>query len=1079
MKKVSARLYITQKIIDYIGVAFLVLLLLFIWQLYRGPIEVPFLKPYIIRALNHDDSQYQVTVDSVNIELVRSIQPIKIIANNLVYKKEGGGKTKINVTAPKTSVSFSIKALLRGVIAPSSVVVNSPTVYVFTDYGINPDQSNEANQKKLAYYFDGFEDFTERFNSEDNLSPESYINEISVNNAQVEVYEADYGRVWAFSDLNYHLKRNLTNLTTEINALLKKKDKVASVGLEARYKMLNNKLALQFYFSDLIPNNLAENVLDKEVTDNLYKINLPVSGKINTVINFDEVLKHKDDIWKSVDTAFEKINFQFEGGSGNVIFNDNSAYDYPISAFLLEGSIDGGLDKLKIKNADFDLSSQSAKINLEINGLKKYLLNDSLQDLVVRLQTDVRELSFDELYRYWPRYIGESAWTWCKDSLYGGKIENARFIFDFAYDQKSQTFGLSNLDGHGSVLDTNINYLHGMPDITNAYGTVDFSPANILVNIDKGVSGGIMLTGGTVNLYDLDKQDNFADINLVLMSSIPDALKLIDNPPLGYTSEMGLKPDSVKGNAETNLGLKFELKDNLKPEEVSVNVKSTLTDVVLPDVIQEKDLVADTLHLSVDNQGLSIEGETQLEGIPLKLVWNESFTDKKYRSRYQLEFKYNNKLKQKLGIDAAILNPPYIDGSAEMSAEITVFNDHKTQIDLSGELSKMMIDFAFLGFKKEVGQPATVKTRLDFYDSQLVGVPSFTLAKDDFNMGGRIELDNQSRVKVVDITSITGPRTNAKAKIELAHDPKPKAKINISGTSYDLSTFFERNENKIKIDRKTLISADDDEEDELEDVTDAEVFIAVNNLWTNTRIPITNFAGSAKLLNGIGLYEAHMIGNYNNQKKTMLKFDYVPRPNNEFLLSIDSNDAGSTLKVLRLYDNMRGGSLQIEARRNKDKSFIGHAKMRDFSIYNTPVIAKLLTVASFSGMVDLLMGEGLGFSHFDAPFEYGKRQLMLKNAKAFGNVVGITANGTYNRRFDELDIRGVIAPAYGLNTMIGRLPLVGSLLAGKDGTVFAADYKISGNIEDAEVNINPLSALSPSSLKDKLNSLFGGDEDGE
>ena len=233
------------------------------------------------------------------------------------------------------------------------------------------------------------------------------------------------------------------------------------------------------------------------------------------------------------------------------------------------------------------------------------------------------------------------------------------------------------------------------------------------------------------------------------------------------------------------------------------------------------------------------------------------------------------------------------------------------------------------------------------------------------------------------------------------------------------------------------------------------------------------------MLNGIGLYEAHMIGNYNNQKKTMLKFDYVPRPNNEFLLSIDSNDAGSTLKVLRLYDNMRGGSLQIEARRNKDKSFIGHAKMRDFSIYNTPVIAKLLTVASFSGMVDLLMGEGLGFSHFDAPFEYGKRQLMLKNAKAFGNVVGITANGTYNRRFDELDIRGVIAPAYGLNTMIGRLPLVGSLLAGKDGTVFAADYKISGNIEDAEVNINPLSALSPSSLKDKLNSLFGGDEDGE
>ena len=48
MKKVSNRLYLTQKIIDYIGVVFLGLLLLFIWQLYRGPIELPFLKPYMV-----------------------------------------------------------------------------------------------------------------------------------------------------------------------------------------------------------------------------------------------------------------------------------------------------------------------------------------------------------------------------------------------------------------------------------------------------------------------------------------------------------------------------------------------------------------------------------------------------------------------------------------------------------------------------------------------------------------------------------------------------------------------------------------------------------------------------------------------------------------------------------------------------------------------------------------------------------------------------------------------------------------------------------------------------------------------
>ena len=151
MKKLNPRMYRFRKILDFTGVIFLALFLLFLWQLYRGPIAVPFLKPYIIKALNHDDAQYQVTLDDVNIELVRSIKPLKIIATNVDYRKNDGNFT---ITAPKTSVSFSIRALLRGVIAPSSVRVINPTVYIFNDYGVEETNKNEANQKKIEYYFD-------------------------------------------------------------------------------------------------------------------------------------------------------------------------------------------------------------------------------------------------------------------------------------------------------------------------------------------------------------------------------------------------------------------------------------------------------------------------------------------------------------------------------------------------------------------------------------------------------------------------------------------------------------------------------------------------------------------------------------------------------------------------------------------------------------------------------------------------------------------------------------------------------------------------------------------------------------
>jgi hypothetical protein len=270
---------------------------------------------------------------------------------------------------------------------------------------------------------------------------------------------------------------------------------------------------------------------------------------------------------------------------------------------------------------------------------------------------------------------------------------------------------------------------------------------------------------------------------------------------------------------------------------------------------------------------------------------------------------------------------------------------------------------------------------------------------------------------------------------------------------------------------------EEDDDDDLEKTIDADISIAVNSLWTNPYMAVTNFFGSAKLVNGIGIKEIHMNGNYNTDKSATLKFDYVPRPNNEFYLEIDSNDAGATMKVLRIYDDMKGGDLKIEARRNKDKALIGHAKIRDFYIQNTPLVAKFLTVASFKGMLDMLTHGGIAFSHLDAPFEYRKKQLMLKKAKAFGDVLGITANGTYDRRFEEMDIRGQVAPAYSLNMILGSIPLVGNLLAGKDGTVFAADYYISGDVADASIEINPLSALSPNSLKETISSLFGNNNE--
>ncbi len=1071
MKKVSNRRYLARKIVDYVLLVLLVIFLLFLWQLYRGPISVPFLKPYIVAALNPDADEAEVSVDSVNIELVRSVRPIKIIANNVLYKRNDDS---VRFSTPRTSVSFSIKALMRGIIAPASLEMENPSVYIFTSYGLKEhDKASEITEKKLDYYVTQFEDFLERFSSDDNTYPESYINSIAISGGEVEFHEVDLGRKWVLSDLNYNFNRGLSDMSTDISALLNLDDTIVSVGVDIGYRAMDNKLVFQAYFGDLIPSEIINNYVDEKTRSQLYQINVPVSGRITAAVDFNEFIVNRDDLLLAVEHAVKDIGFQFEGGQGSIVFAaDDQESKYDISSFVLDGHISGGLNNLEIKNADFNLGEQKVKLGFSATGLESFLLKSSQKDLKLKLTADIASLKLNDLYIYWPRYIVPDAWEWCKDGIFGGDAKNAHFEFDFGYDAKSKTFGFQDIRGSAYIEDSNLRYIETMPMVTNVYGTFSVNATSINIALDKAKSDGILLDSGQVRIYDLDKYNNYISIKLVAGSSISDALKLIDHPPLKFTSELGLKPDLLQGRAETELALDFELKNDLGYDDIKVGVKSKLYDVKIDDVVEQKSITAAELILEVDNDGLKVDGEAAWDDIPVQVAWNERFhPNKDNASSYSLKFRIDEEVGKKLGISSGVLGKPYIDGYADVEAVAKPVSGGY-DIDVKANLKNAVLDYGFLGFVKPLGQNGELKTALNIRDKKLQSIPSFSMVKADFTLEGQASFDKKDRVSLIDINRIRGPKTRANAKIRFAYEPEQKIIIDVSGNSYDLSEFFER---RTSSESKTKTSSDGN----WEDSPNVDINIAVNTLWSNPDVAVTNFAGTAKVVKGIGIYEVHLIGNYDYNKEMTLKVDYVPKPKNEFYLTIDSNAAGNTLRFLRIYKDMHRGNLHIEAKRDADKMFIGHAKIRDFSLHNTPVLAKLLTVASFTGMVDLLTGEGMTFSHFDAPFKYKNQILYVNKARAYGNVLGITLGGAFNMGNDALSLEGMIAPAYGLNTMIGKIPLVGNLLAGKDGTVFAANYSITGTSEEPDVSLNPLSALSPNSLKEVVASVFGKEEDDE
>ena len=145
--------------------------------------------------------------------------------------------------------------------------------------------------------------------------------------------------------------------------------------------------------------------------------------------------------------------------------------------------------------------------------------------------------------------------------------------------------------------------------------------------------------------------------------------------------------------------------------------------------------------------------------------------------------------------------------------------------------------------------------------------------------------------------------------------------------------------------------------------------------------------------------------------------------------------------------------------------------MKRFSVADAPNLARILTLASLTGIVDVLSGNGIAFDYLTLPFDYEGGVARITDAKAVGSELGITASGSIDFGKDAIDLGGTLIPAYTLNSLIGKIPLIGPIVTGeKGGGIFAANYRVKGEVAAPEISVNPLSALAPGFLRN----LFGG-----
>jgi uncharacterized protein YhdP len=153
-----------------------------------------------------------------------------------------------------------------------------------------------------------------------------------------------------------------------------------------------------------------------------------------------------------------------------------------------------------------------------------------------------------------------------------------------------------------------------------------------------------------------------------------------------------------------------------------------------------------------------------------------------------------------------------------------------------------------------------------------------------------------------------------------------------------------------------------------------------------------------------------------------------------------------------------------------DRPLTGTANIEEFRIRDAPALGKLLQAMTLYGLVQVMQGPGLGFTRLIAPFRLTDDALELTDARAFSPSLGLTVKGWLDLAAQRIDMQGTIVPAYFFNSLLGNIPLVGKLFSPeRGGGVFAASYAVRGRLDDPDVSVNPLAALTPGFLR----GLFG------
>ena len=1031
------------------------------WRLSQGSLKLDAVAPYISSAFTNIAPGFTFRMAAANFKWSGFSGAPELTVRDVRVLNDSGA---VIAGLPSMVIRLSLPALKRGIAAPEQVRLSNPIIrFIHRADGsmglgvegvppsVPPSPAPAAPVASPVVAFDNTSSNAlavsligalTRAPGGDN--PAGYLNRVAIDNTTVVLVDEVSGQRWLVPDATMNFARAGGDVEIDANFPVIEEGKTWNFTAKGRYAAASGNLKVDLNVEGFRPARVAG--LAPQLAP-FGMIDLRLSGTAAATLALS-----------NTGARISDLQFDVKGQDGQIHMPEPVAQDYPVRAIALKGTVGANFDRITLDQFRVELNAPGdTPPVITMTGEGKALNSAPVVDLNVAMAA----LTLPALKKFWPVVIKPNTRSWINDNLRDGGLYDTRFKLRLAGPTVNE-LDATEARLSGALRGITVRYMRDMPEVEDTTGTLNIAANQVVIDITGGhlpdaLSGkGLSVPSGKVRMYGLGSGNERAGIQVNVTGGFGDVMRLIDHKPLGYASQIGLDAASAKGDASVDLTLDFPLIKDLKLDQLKIGVKAKATGIDIPELAFGLPMTRGDLALTLDRGGMDVVGKAALGGIPTSVTWRENFVGGDFRSHYVLDPVVDNAHRPLVGLSVMPFVPPYLDGAVPAHVIYVVKRDDTSRLEADVDLTSSTMAVPELGWRKEPGAAATAKVEVTFLKGRLDKVPAFHVTSgDDLDVSGSVIFAEDGRMQLLTIKpSVVG---ETKLGGEVSVDVVGGYTVNVAGPAFN-STYFWKELNRDDKRGKAAAGSSDTPFD-----TPLRLRASFDRMWLTQNADFTNVSLNFER-DYTGIQTIDFMSNVDGATPFSFNLSSETGPRKFTGRSVNG---GSVVRAIGMFSDIVGGRLEISGELAADGTVNGLAEIKDFNLVQAPVLARLLSVASLTGIVDELRGKGISFKTLRVPFSYANATLTVRDGEMFGSSLGLTGEGTYSFNSSIMNFDGTLIPAYTFNSILNAIPVLGPIVTGgeKGGGIFAATYSYRGDVATAQPSVNPLAALMPGFLR--------------